>query len=181
MKLIYSILILSSFLAIGCGNLKYYPTKKDWADLERWDKNDNERLDLAEFVEGYNKAKFFSRWTEDSESIADSTFLSRTFSSLDRNKDTVLDSTEFTSRRVLWTFRGARDLRAWDANQDNIIQFDEFIQKAQSEKIALEFDLSADGQITNTEMAQGMFEVCDKNDDNSVKGLEFYLWEIYRR
>ena len=167
--------------AIQCGSLNVHVPKKDWADLEMWDINHNESLDLAEFIEGYVKAKFFTRWQVNSIPISDSVFLYKTFDFLDRNHDQVLDSSEYLSRRVLWSFRGSLNLKKWDRNQDKIIENDEFIQTAQKENLAKEFDLTTDGQITMSEMAQGMFEVCDKNRDAEVSSMEFYLWEVYRR
>jgi len=175
------ITMLTAAIASSCGIFGTHQPSKDWAYLDQWDKNSNERLNLDEFVGGYHEAGFFKRWNEKSRPISDSTFLQRIFVVLDTDKNLSLDSTEYNSRRVLWAFPGTMKLKEWDENHNNILERDEFLQKAGSEKLALYFDLSADGLITEEEMAQAMFVVCDKDHDDKVSGMEFYLWEMYRR
>ncbi len=181
MKLKYLLLPFFILIAAGCESLRVHTSKKDWAGLEHWDANGNATLDLDEFVKGYSKKDFFDRWDTRSRKISDSVFLYQMFAFLDRNHNNVLDSAEYSSRRILWTFSGTKRLKKWDENKDKIIQRNEFMERARDENIAGAFDIIADGQITESEMAEGMFDVCDKDHDGTVSGMEFYLWEVYRR
>jgi Ca2+-binding EF-hand superfamily protein len=174
-------LVLSVALLIGCCKTPINHHRSDWAYFEGWDNDRNVRLDLQEFMIGYTRAEFFNRWQVKSGVTSDSSFMLKTFTHLDRNDNGTLDPTEFNSRRVLWSFQGALKLGQWDRNQDNLIGLDEFMQNSKSEKLVLNFDLNVDGSITEAEMAEGMFAVCDKNSDNSVGPKEFYVWEVYRR
>lgn len=79
------------------------------------------------------------------------------------------------------SFPGQQELKDWDNNKDRAITVREFIENATRESMVRQFDITGDGFITEAEMAEAMFTVCDKNYDNQVRGMEFYLWEVYRR
>lgn len=180
MKLTCFVAILSSVVAVQCSFFNVPEHKEDWADIDQWDKNGNEGLDLAEFVEGYHAWGFYEKWAEKSKPISDSTFLHRMFGLLDGNHDRALDSAEYNSRRVLWSLPENLNTQQWDKNQDRVLGLSEFMQEANQHLVRL-FDTSADGQITEDEMAHAMFAVCDKNHDGQVRSMEFYRWEVYRR
>ena len=172
--------MIVAILVMGCGSFRIHQQKKDWAYFEDWDRNHNSSLDRAEFAQGYDEAEFFSRWNTKLKPINSSDFLRKTFNVIDENKDNILDSIEYKSRRALWTLPGDMDLSRWDADHDKTLAIEEFNQAA-SQNLLHTFDQTADGQITESEMSKAMFEVCDKNGDDQVKGAEFYLWEVYRR
>jgi hypothetical protein len=179
MKLKCFLVILSSLIVIQCNVFNVPEPKDDWAAIDQWDKNQNESLDLAEFVEGYHTSRFFEKWNK-SKSISDSAFFHFMFGRLDGNHDMTLDSAEYNSRKVLWSFPGTISLKQWDKNHDGALGLNEFMEAA-NQNLLRDFDSSADGQITEAEMAQAMFRVCDKNHDGQVRSMEFYLWEVYRR
>jgi Ca2+-binding EF-hand superfamily protein len=101
--------------------LKLHQPKKDWAYFEDWDKNHNSNLDREEFAQGYDQAGFFTRWGAKLKSISTTDFLQQSFEAFDENKDEVLDSTEYKSRRVLWSYPGEMDLEQWDTNHDKVL------------------------------------------------------------
>jgi hypothetical protein len=179
MKLVGLIIFFSAATLMCCSNRLNQP-KKDWAYFEDWDKNHDSSLDRAEFAQGYNEAKFFAKWDSKLKPVSTGDFFRREFASLDQNQDNVLDSTEYKSRRTIWSFPGDLKLASWDSNHDKSLALDEFRQAA-TQNLEHTFDKTADGQITESEMAQAMFEVCDKNNDDQVRGTEFYLWEVYRK
>lgn len=154
---------------------------RDWAGMDDWDQNKDEKLDLGEFLQGYDKAGFFTRWQAESSPISDTTFTYLEFGFLDRNHDGVLDSVEYSSRRILWSFKGQMKLKPWDIDGNDRIERGEFIRGARCENLAREFDQTGDGYITESEMAQAMFEVCDKDGNKRLGAMEFYHWEIYRQ
>lgn len=168
-------------VTVGCASHSGQFTRKDWADLEKWDTNKDESLDVGEFIEGYFKKEFFNRWERESREISDSVFLRKMFEFLDRSNDHVLDSAEYNSRRILWSLPGALKLKKWDINRDELVSHKEFIQGAQDANLIQTFDITTDGKITEAEMAQGMFDVSDKDNNNRVEAIEFYLWEVYRQ
>jgi len=174
-------IILFAHLIGGCATLKTHRVNRNWAHLEKWDLNGNENLDKDEFMKGYRRNKFFTRWEQKSRPINDSIFVGQLFSFLDRNDDNILDSIEYSSGRVLWTFHGNKDLDEWDMNDDEIVARHEFRQMASDERLSDNYDLTSNGWITGPEMAESMFEVCDKNNDGKVGAIEFYLWEVYRQ
>jgi hypothetical protein len=165
---------------IACDSLRIHHTNKDWAYFEDWDKNHNSSLDRVEFREGYSDSEFFSKWNAKKKPISGQDFLSNLFTSLDKNKDRMLDSTEYKSRKAIWSLPGEPNLETWDTDHDKHLAADEF-NTAASKELVPTFDSTADGLITETEMATAMFEICDKDRDDQVKGTEFYLWEVHRR
>lgn len=181
MKLRYLTFTFFALLLVRCQSINQPEPKRDWAIIKDWDVNGDEQLDLNEFLEGYDQSDFFARWQVESMPISDTTFISLEFGFLDRNHDNVLDSIEYSSRRILWSFHGKMELKPWDIDGNGRIERAEFIKSARRENLAREFDLTGDGYITAREMAQAMFQICDKDGDNRLGGLEFYHWEIYRR
>ena len=168
--------ILALILLTACATYETKLKSADWAYYERWDQDDDLSLDANEFTSSYVASDFFSRWGKNAHSIAVPAFCDSAFNMLDDSRDGALDSIELSSRKVYYLVGDSiPPVGPVKITKD---EFDERICRGQ---MLARFDKGTDQAVSETDMANAMFAICDSNHDGAVSSLEFYLWQVYRK
>jgi Ca2+-binding EF-hand superfamily protein len=145
-----------------------------------WDLNGDHLLNNFEFLKGYRKSHYFLTWTSKGNKLDENQFYTAVFIKLDKNRDDVLTSDEFNSKIDFYYFDKNANFRLWDEDGNKEITSDEFKGCAGKSELLSMWDTSADKNISDWEVARGMFYLCDLNKDGEVGSLEFNIWNVNR-
>lgn len=141
-----------------------------------WDSSNDERLTRNEFVRGYIRSNYFFKWSKNRAALSIDAFQDSLFRFMDTNDDRQLTEEEFASRITFYSqgiFEG--DFHTWDSDGNSCLTLREFKNSA-GRKLTPLWDTTADHQITEKEIALGMFQVCDANSDDEVDAVELGIW-----
>jgi Ca2+-binding EF-hand superfamily protein len=146
-----------------------------------WDENQNNSLDRYEFTSGYSRSKFFTKWAGQKFSIPSREFADQIFYALDSDHDQKLSIGEFDGRIDAYYFGMFNEtFSRWDDNSTASIEKGEFQRHAAKTKITKMWDTSGDGEISEREMADGMFYWCDADRSGMIDPVEFNVWTANR-
>ncbi len=145
-----------------------------------WDSNGDAIVDRSEFLNAYAHANYFEKWSSGSSATYAELF-EGIFKTLDTNKDLKIDQREFESRVKPFYFNMFHgSFSGWDNDGSNNIDKQEFMKHVSSTDLAVLWDTSGDKYITDSELASGMFYLCDANKDHQIDEIEFNIWKVNR-
>jgi len=162
-------------VAASCAAPKMYLSFSDW------DTDHTGSIERQEFVRGYTDQDYFDKWSPDKGSIGYAEMQKRLFMSLDRDKDLKLDRAEFNDKIDRFYFGLFHDqFDGWDDSHDDSICQQEFKKHVSASNLSSVWDANGDKEISEQEMAGGMFYVCDFNGDTRIANIEFEKWRVNR-
>lgn len=179
MKTTVFVSILSASVLGSCLSQKQY-TERGWARIEDWDRNGSGAVEQFEFVEGYLKDDFFSRWSPKDKPISYSWLTEAMFDEIDSDGNDVLDTLELNSKTMEFYFPHLEADPQHKVSLGTNVALADFREFNTENKVAGSFDSDSDRKITSLEMAKAMFQLADRNEDQVIKTIEFYHWLIYR-
>lgn len=143
-----------------------------------WDTNHDAIINRSEFVNGYEQADYFEKWSSGS-SATYGEFFEGIFKSLDANKDLKIVHQEFDGRVNSFYFNMFHGtFTGWDNDSSGSIDKQEFMGHVASTNLATLWDTTGDKNINDRELASGMFYLCDINNNHQIDELEFNLWKV---
>ena len=146
-----------------------------------WDENKDGAIQRNEFVDGYTSSNYFKRWSNGGSSISYDDFLNDAFSFIDKDRSAGLDKNEFDSQINAYYFKTqSNSFEHWDKNSDDSIDKMEFTFRAKVNNLAPLWDNDNDKRISEYEMASGMYDLCNTNNDTKVDQQEFDTWRAKR-
>ena len=159
----------------GCSTVLQVPS------YTNWDGDENNSLDRYEFTTGYSRSKFFTKWAGHNFSLSTGEFADQIFQALDSDQDKKLSIAEFDGQIDKYYFGMFNEtFSSWDDNSNASIERGEFKSHAAKTEIARMWDTSGDNQITEREMADGMFYWCDVDRSGMIDPIEFNVWTANR-
>jgi len=146
-----------------------------------WDANKDGALQRTEFIDGYTDSNYFSRWSNRGNSISYNDFLVDAFNFIDKNRNAEIEKLEFDGQIDAYYFgTKSNSFNRWDKNSDGLIDNEEFIEQAKTNQLASLWDNDGDKTISAREMASGMYDLCNTNNDPKVDQQEFDQWRAKR-
>ena len=156
-------------------------TTKLITSYQDWDSNKDGAIQRAEFIDGYIDSNYFNKWSNRGNSISYNDFLVDEFNFLDKNRNAEIERTEFDGQIDPYYFgTQSNDFNHWDKNSNGLIENAEFIEQAKISKLASLWDNDDDKTISEREMASGMYDLCNTNNDPKVDQQEFDQWRAKR-
>ncbi|HEU5292290.1 MAG TPA: hypothetical protein VFU05_16700 [Cyclobacteriaceae bacterium] len=143
-----------------------------------WDKNLDHSINRYEFVAAYTRQNFFDKWSSGSSSVTYDKLLEEVFRSIDNDKSGTLDENEFNSQIKQFYFGLFNDsFGTWDDTSNKLVEKSEFLNHATNSKLAPLWDSNGDNYIRENEMAEGMFYVCDSDNNGEITETELSIWK----
>ncbi len=168
-------LFLFPLLLIACAAPKVYTT------YPGWDTNQDNKLQRAEFVEGYMHTNYFDKWGNGKSAISFEDLYRNTFKTLDKDSDGKLTSDEFNAGiRAFYFGLFSESFDQWDSNKDSQLNLSEFTARAEKTNLSTMWDTNSDKSISKKELAGGMFYLCDADSNGTVSETEFNSWKSMR-
>ena len=159
---------LSLFAALAMGPVH--------ADFLGWDTNRDGEINEAEYESGFEDDEIFEKWDANGDGFIDGDeFGNRLYDISDMNSDDRLTVSEFDN--AIDTIFGEETVNLsiprWDANGDNIISRDEFVQTASNSELYPLFDKNRSGVIESDELGDSLFRIADRDGDGALDEDEF--------
>lgn len=154
---------------------------KTYTSFSDWDSSQDRKLNRSEFVNAYINQNYFDRWSQNGYSLSYSSFFEKVFDFLDKDHDGLVGIIEFNSQIKSFYFGlFSENVSTWDDDVSASISKTEFIQHVSRTNLASVWDTNADKNISESEMAGGMFYIGDVNGDGVVDEIELNLWKRNR-
>jgi hypothetical protein len=156
-------------------------TKKNYGLYSDWDANADRNLDRTEFINAYAGSEFFTKWSVTEDPITYAELYETVYRSVDEDSSLAICPEEFYhNMRPLYFGMFTDRFEAWDSNNSHTISLSEFNSRIARSNLAYHWDLNTDHYVSELEMGEGMFRVCDLDDNGSVDDAEFNLWKYFR-
>ena len=140
--------------------------------VDAWDDNDDGLLDEAEFSQGLLDAGVFDEWdVDDDDLVGSDEFAEGVYGLWDTDGDGELTIDEWDNAVDRWFSEDAVNLsvEAWDENGNGAISLAEFAAGLAATDLFARFDVGAEeGVLAEDELASGLFDVADLDDDDAV-------------
>jgi Ca2+-binding EF-hand superfamily protein len=173
-----TIIAMTGLLMMTCATAT---TSKLNTSYEDWDTNKDGGLQRNEFVDGYTDSNYFHVWSNRGSSISYNEFLTHAFNFLDRNRNGKIERVEFDGQINGFYFGTQQNiLKQWDKNSNDQIENEEFIEQCKISQLASLWDNDGDKSISEREMASGMYDLCNTNNDSKIDQQEFDQWRAKR-
>lgn len=169
--------IISMIISLSMYNCIQTKPYQNYANL---DSNRDNHLSRYEFISGYRKSKYFLRWSN-GQNLNEPAFYDSIYHKINISGDHGLISEEF-ERKINYYYldRRSETFNHWDDDNSHTIDRSEFIDHAGRSALFTRWDRSGDGRISEREMADGMFYLCDLDGDGSITSIEFNIWKVNR-
>lgn len=167
------ILVLSFSLLGSCG------VQHTYSAFMNWDSNDDRILQRDEFVDMYLQSEYFKKWSDTQDPVRYEVIHQNIFKTLDRDSSKTIDNREYYSFNNFYS--QATKFTEWDDDQNGGIDRGEFNRHICKNGLLTAWDANADLLISKIEMGEGMFHVCDVNQNGIVDEPEFNVWNWFRR
>ncbi|SFH26567.1 hypothetical protein SAMN04488020_1098 [Palleronia marisminoris] len=135
-----------------------------------WDTDADGVLRESEFTQGVFDSGVFEEWdTDDDEAVGYSELSSGLYSAWDANDDGELSVDEWDSAVDLWfgEFDVNLSVENWDADGNGIISEGEFAEALEETDLLARLG-NEDEVLAEDELASGLFDIADTNDDETV-------------
>ena len=140
--------------------------------FDEWDINDDQMLDQNEFETVANDAGFYNEWDADADGfLSDDELNEGIYGVYDEDDDGVFSEDEFNNWNTAWG--GDYEYDAWDVNNDNVLDNDEFYTGIGDAGIYEGWDVDNDGLYADEEVYGGLFETWDADDDDYLATEEY--------
>ncbi len=167
--------ILISLCCSACMNQKQY------LKYSGWDKDDDRRLERAEFTQAYVNSGYFTKWSPDGGPISYEEFYQLMYNAVDDDSSRTIKPDEFYRQLESFALQGFTEhFRVWDNDRNGVLTEKEFNQKIAQTAFACQWDSNNDNVLSVAEMGTGMFYRCDLNDNGWIDPDEFDYWRYFR-
>lgn len=148
--------------------------------FNEFDANNDDFWDINEFNEANND--WFDEWDlDDDGAFNDEEFYATTMGNTDINNDRRISQEEWNEgqRNMFGNYAEENDFDAWDVNDDNFIDDNEWNTGFGESNWFSTYDGDADGTITDVEWNEGFFNEWDLNDDGMLDENEYNSYYTY--
>lgn len=171
---------MKTFSIIFIAVLVSCATPKALDNYAGWDSNGDTLIERSEFESAYSRNRYFDKWSPGI-STSYEKFYSTVFATLDDNHNGHISLSEYNPYMKRFYFNMLSDsFDNWDVNGDRGIDKAEFNKVVADGRLAAMWDVSGDKSLTEHELAAGMFNFADTNNDNVVGEIEYNVWKVSR-
>lgn len=141
-------------------------------DFDKWDTNGDGVFDESEFRNVVRNGGFYTRWDADQDGTLAGDELSRgIYGIYDGDDDGTLSAEEFDSWNTAWG--GDYNYEAWDTNDDEVINSDEFRAGIGEAGVFDAWDNDNNGLYTEEEVYAGLYNTWDNDEDSYLTSEEY--------
>lgn len=148
--------------------------------FEDWDKNNSGKIEKQEFVNTFT-LNYFEDWDrKDNGYLDDEDFYQIYYDVMNRDQNGGVSEEEFTWAYEYYNRGEFRDeYENWDLNDDFILTYDEYKKGLYESTFFSQWDFDENGELSEEELATGMFRVFDIDDDGKVDRDEYDTYKDY--
>ena len=151
------------------------PIDNNYGPFQEWDVDRDGNLEDAEFSQRIAERDYYGDWDQNEDGVInENEFEAGVFYSYAGDND-VIDNTEFSEASGAW-YADADDAGTfgdWDANDDDMIDSNEFEEGIATYPVYGDWDVDGDDRLTDDEYADGVYDVWDLDNDGNVNQVEF--------
>lgn len=148
--------------------------------FDDWDEDGNGKIELKEFTKTF-MANYYDDWNNtDNDYLDDEDFYKVTYALWDADGDGVLGAEEY---QVGYKYQFGNytkdDYEVIDVDKDSYISYEEFRGSVDDTFYYSDWDINNDDQLSDEELAIGVFENWDYNDDLVIDPEEYMAFDNY--